>query len=81
MNKDKLRDLCLNLSKKSGLSFNVVQTQYFLESILKKLVQSIPQSLTGGYNFIGTLSNLNVNRYNKRKYTYIYELEDSPWTD
>ena len=42
MNKDKLRDLCLNLFKKTGLSFNVVQTQYFLESILKKLVQSIP---------------------------------------
>lgn len=37
MNKDKLRDLCLNLSRKSGLSFNVVQTQYFLESILKRI--------------------------------------------
>lgn len=40
MNKDKLRDLCLNLSKKSGLSFNVVQTQYFLESILKRISMS-----------------------------------------
>ena len=37
MNKDKLRDLCLNLSRKSGLSFNIVQTQYFLESILKRI--------------------------------------------
>lgn len=40
MNKNKLRDLCLNLSKKSGLSFNVVQTQYFLESILKRISMS-----------------------------------------
>ncbi len=40
MNKDKLRDLCLNLSKKSGLNFNVVQTQYFLESILKRISMS-----------------------------------------
>lgn len=40
MNKDKFRDLCLNLSKKSGLSFNVVQTQYFLESILKRISMS-----------------------------------------
>ena len=29
MNKNKLRDLCLNLSRKSGLSFNIVQTQFF----------------------------------------------------
>lgn len=42
MNKDKLRDLCLNLSKKSGLSFNVVQTQYFLESILKRTSAKYP---------------------------------------
>ena len=42
MNKDKLRDLCLNLSKKSGLSFNVVQTQYFLESILKRISAKYP---------------------------------------
>ena len=40
MNKNKLRDLCLNLSRKSGLSFNIVQTQFFLESILKKISKS-----------------------------------------
>ena len=42
MHKDKLRDLCLNLSKKSGLSLNVVQTQYFLESILKRISAEYP---------------------------------------
>ena len=32
MNKDKLRSLCQKLSKETGLSFNSIQTHYFLES-------------------------------------------------
>lgn len=37
MNKDKLRTLCQKLSKETGLSFNSIQTHYFLESILEKI--------------------------------------------
>ena len=37
MNKDKLRSLCQKLSKETGLSFNSIQTHYFLESILEKI--------------------------------------------
>lgn len=40
MNKDKLRSICLKLSKETGLSFNVIQTHYFLESILEKIAIS-----------------------------------------
>mgnify|MGYP000899519424 FL=1 len=40
MNKDKLRAMCQKLSKETGLSFNVIQTHYFLESILKKIADS-----------------------------------------
>lgn len=37
MNKDKLRSLCQKLSKETGISFNWIQTHYFLESILEKI--------------------------------------------
>ena len=37
MNKDKLRSLCQKLSKETGISFNSIQTHYFLESILEKI--------------------------------------------
>ncbi len=37
MNKDRLRAICQKLSKETGLSFNAVQTHYFLESILEKI--------------------------------------------
>lgn len=40
MNKDKLRVMCQKLSKETGLSFNIIQTHYFLESILKKIADS-----------------------------------------
>ena len=40
MNKDKLRAICQKLSKETGLSFNAVQTHYFLESILEKIASS-----------------------------------------
>ncbi len=40
MNKDKLRAICQKLSKETGLSFNAVQTHYFLESILEKIANS-----------------------------------------
>lgn len=40
MNKDKLRAICHKLSKETGLSFNAIQTHYFLESILEKIANS-----------------------------------------
>lgn len=40
MNKDSLRAKCHKISKETGLSFNIVQTHYFLESILKKISES-----------------------------------------
>ena len=40
MNKDKLRAICQKLSKETGLSFNAIQTHYFLESILEKIASS-----------------------------------------
>ena len=40
MNKDKLRAACQKLSKETGLSFNTIQTHYFLESILEKIASS-----------------------------------------
>ncbi len=40
MNKQKLRSMCMKVSKEAGLSFNVVQTHYFLEKILKKIANS-----------------------------------------
>lgn len=40
MNKNKLRSICQKLSKETGLSFNAVQTHYFLESILEKIASS-----------------------------------------
>ena len=40
MNKDKLRAICQKLSKETGLSFNAIQTHYFLESILEKIADS-----------------------------------------
>lgn len=40
MNKDSLRAICQKLSKETGLSFNAIQTHYFLESILKKVSES-----------------------------------------
>ena len=40
MNKDKLRVICQKLSKETGLSFNTIQTHYFLESILEKIASS-----------------------------------------
>ncbi len=40
MNKDKLRGVCQKLSKETGLSFNAIQTHYFLESILEKVASS-----------------------------------------
>lgn len=39
MNKARLTALCHRISKESGLTFNSVMLYYFLESILKKLVQ------------------------------------------
>ena len=40
INKDKLRAKCQKLSKETGLSFNALQTHYFLESILEKIADS-----------------------------------------
>lgn len=40
MNKDKLRSMCQKISKETGLSFNAIQTHYFLESILEKITNS-----------------------------------------
>lgn len=40
MNKNKLRALCLKVSQKSGLSYNSIQTYYFLERILKQIADS-----------------------------------------
>ena len=40
MNKNKLRAMCQKLSKETGLSFNAIQTHYFLESILEKIADS-----------------------------------------
>lgn len=40
MNKNKLRAMCQKLSKETGLSFNAIQTHYFLESILEKISNS-----------------------------------------
>ena len=40
MNKDRLRAICQKLSKETGLSFNAIQTHYFLESILEKISNS-----------------------------------------
>ena len=40
MNKAKLRAICQKLSKETGLSFNAIQTHYFLESILEKIADS-----------------------------------------
>lgn len=40
MNKNKLRTLCLKISQKSGLSYNSIQTYYFLERILKQIADS-----------------------------------------
>ena len=39
MNKARLTALCHKISKETGLTFNSVMLYYFLESILKKLVQ------------------------------------------
>ncbi len=40
MNKNKLRAICLKVSQKSGLSYNSIQTYYFLERILKQIADS-----------------------------------------
>lgn len=40
MNKNKLRAICLQVSQKSGLSYNSIQTYYFLERILKQIADS-----------------------------------------
>ena len=40
MNKDKLRAICQRVSKETGLSFNIIQTHYFLESILERISDS-----------------------------------------
>jgi predicted nucleotidyltransferase component of viral defense system len=40
MNKGKLRAVCQKISKETGLSFNAIQTHYFLESILEKIADS-----------------------------------------
>lgn len=40
MNKNKLRALCLKISQKSGLSYNSIQTYYFLERIIKQIADS-----------------------------------------
>lgn len=41
MNKDKLRAICKKISNETGLSFNTIQTHYFLESILEKIANSV----------------------------------------
>ena len=40
MNKDRLRAICKKLSDETGLNFNIIQTHYFLESILEKIASS-----------------------------------------
>ena len=40
MNKGKLLAVCPKISKETGLSFNTIQTHYFLESILEKIADS-----------------------------------------
>lgn len=40
MNKDKLTSLCHKISKETGLTFNSIMTQYFLEAILNRLALS-----------------------------------------
>jgi len=40
MNKNKLTALCHRISKESGLTFNSVMTQYFLETVLHRLANS-----------------------------------------
>lgn len=40
MNKQKLRSMCMRVSKETGLSFNAIQTHYFLEKILEKIANS-----------------------------------------
>ncbi len=40
MNKDKLTSLCHKISKETGLTFNSIMTQYFLETILNRLALS-----------------------------------------
>lgn len=40
MNKGNLRAVCQKVSKEAGLTFNQVQTHYFLESILEKIADS-----------------------------------------
>ena len=40
MNKYKLRSICKKISDETGLSYNVIQTHYFLETILEKKSKS-----------------------------------------
>ncbi len=40
MNKQRLRFMCMKISKETGLSFNSVHTHYFLEKILEKISNS-----------------------------------------
>lgn len=40
MNKDQLRAKCKKISEETGLNFNIIQTHYFLESILEKISES-----------------------------------------
>lgn len=40
MNKDKLRAICHKISQETALSFNAIQTHYFLESILERIADS-----------------------------------------
>lgn len=40
MNKDRLRAICKKLSDETGLNFNIIQTHYFLESMLEKIASS-----------------------------------------
>ena len=39
MNKYKLRSICKKISDETGLSYNVIQTHYFLETILEKYLR------------------------------------------
>ena len=41
MNKDQLRAKCKKISEETGLNFNIIQTHYFLESILEKISKSV----------------------------------------
>lgn len=40
MNKDRLRDICHKIAKETGLTYNSIQTYYFLESILSRIAES-----------------------------------------